>query len=160
MCLIPAFSLRLLRGSPGATFSRRNVLVSWLFVENEVPWAGWSTSVADQFALPIGVLSAASSLPSKAEFARELQAKYSSVAALNTAWGTTLSSWSDVSNNIVTLPASPSAASLTDMSIFLTNFACRYFSVISANMRQYAPNQVYLGCRFASRPLEAVARRG
>jgi hypothetical protein len=56
----------------------------------------------------------------------------------------------------VTLPASPSAACLTDMSTFLTNFACRYFSVISTNLRQYAPKQLYLGCRFASRPLEAV----
>ena len=86
------------------------------------------------------MLTAASSLPSKAEFARELQAKYSAVTALNTAWGTALSSWSDVSNNIVTLPASPSAACLTDMSTFLTNFACRYFTVINTNMRQYAPN--------------------
>jgi hypothetical protein len=153
----PSFSSKVAAGISGATSIRRNDL--WClgyFVENELPWAGWSSSVVDQYALPIGVLTAASSLPSKAEFARELQAKYSSVAALNTAWGTTLSSWSDVSNNIVTLPASPSAACLTDMSTFLTNFACRYFSVISTNMRQYAPNQLYLGCRFASRPLEAV----
>ena len=40
----------------------------------------------------ITVLADTNSLPSKAEFARQLQTKYASVADLNTAWNTTNSS--------------------------------------------------------------------
>ena len=41
------------------------------------------------------------------------------------------------------------------MSIFLTNFACRYFSVISANMRQYAPTS----CTWAAALLRGLWKR-
>jgi hypothetical protein len=153
----PNFPSRMATGISGAVSSRKTD--PWClgyFVENELPWAGWSSSVADQYALPLGVLAAAGTLPSKTEFARELQAKYASIADLNSAWGTSLSSWGDISNNSVSLPSTPTAACLVDMSGFLTNFARCYFSTVSTNMKRYTPNQLYLGCRFASRPMEAV----
>ncbi|MFA6564195.1 MAG: hypothetical protein WCV00_19990 [Verrucomicrobiia bacterium] len=39
----------------------------------------------------------------------------------------------------------------------MTALAERYFSVVSAMMKKHAPNQLYLGCRFAIRPKEVVA---
>ena len=141
-----------------------NTVASWkndpwclgYFVENELSWAGWSSSPTDQYALPIGVLGFTNALPAKAEFARLLQIRYSSVAELNAAWNTSLASWSDMSNHAVTLPSSPTAACVADLSGFLTNFARRYFSIVRTNLSQFASNQLYLGCRFASRPIEAV----
>jgi hypothetical protein len=126
------------------------------FIDNELPWAGWTTNLTDQYALPIGVLAASNSLPAKAEFSRLLQTRYASIAALNAAWGTSLASWAGISNGSVTLPSPPSAACISDLSAFLSDFAQRYFSLVNTNLKQYAPAQLYLGCRFASHPMEAV----
>jgi hypothetical protein len=126
------------------------------FVENELPWSGWGGGPAEQYALPIGVLASAGALPSKAGFARLLQSRYSSVSALNTAWNISLASWNDMSNRAVTLPSRLTSACVADLGAFLKEFADRYFSIVSADLKRFAPNQLYLGCRFASRPTEVV----
>ena len=141
-----------------------NTVASWkndpwclgYFVENELPWAGWGSGATEQYALPIGVLALSNALPAKAEFARLLQRRYSSVAQLNAAWNTSLASWNDISNHAVTLPSPLTADCVADLGGFLTSFADRYFSIVRTNMKQFAPSQLYLGCRFASRPTEAV----
>ena len=127
------------------------------FVENELPWAGWGSGPTEQYALPIGVLASTNALPAKAEFARLLQARYSSVSRLNAAWNTSLASWNDISNRTVALHPPLTTACVADLGEFLKKFAGHYFSIVSANMKQFAPNQLYLGCRFASRPTEAVS---
>jgi hypothetical protein len=127
------------------------------FVENELPWAGWGSGSTEQYALPIGVLASTNALPAKAEFARLLQSRYSSVSGLNAAWNTRLASWNDISIHAVTLPSPLTAACVADLGGFLTDFSSRYFSIVRTNMKQFAPNQLYLGCRFASRPTEAVS---
>lgn len=126
------------------------------FVENELPWADYGSTVADQYALPMTVLAQTNPLPAKAELARQLQAKYPTIADLNTAWSTAIASWSQISNDVVTLPGTPTAACLNDLDQFLTNFARVYFSVVSTNLKRFAPNQLYLGCRFSTHPLPAV----
>jgi len=127
------------------------------FVENELPWAGWGSGPTEQYALPIGVLASTNSLPAKAEFVRLLQSRYSSISRLNAAWNTSLASWNDISSHAVTLPSSLTVACVADLGEFLTDFASRYFTIVRSNMKQFAPNQLYLGCRFASRPTEAVS---
>jgi NADPH:quinone reductase-like Zn-dependent oxidoreductase len=127
------------------------------FVENELPWAGWGSGLTEQYALPIGVLASTNALPAKAEFARLLQSRYSSVAALNAMWNTSLASWNDISNHAITLASPLTAACAADLAGFLTDFDDRYFTIVRANTKQFAPNQLYLGCRFASRPTEAVS---
>jgi len=104
----------------------------------------------------VGVLAYGGSLPAKAEFARQMQLKYPAITGLNTAWNTSIASWSAFSNQVVTLPSSWTAACVTDLSAFLTNFAGRYFSVVNTKLKQHAPSQLYLGSRFASHPIEAV----
>jgi len=153
----PAFPGRVDAGISSGTAAWKND--PWClgyFVDNELPWGGWSSSTNDQYALPVGVLSFGGSLPAKAEFAREMQLKYPTIAGLNTAWNTSVASWSAFSNQVVTLPPTWTAASVKDMSAFLTHFAGRYFSVVNAKLKQYAPSQLYLGSRFASHPIEAV----
>ena len=126
------------------------------FVDNELPWGGWGSTTNNLYALPAGVLAYGGSLPAKAEFARQMQLKYPAITGLNTAWNTSIASWSAFSNQVVTLPSSWTAACVTDLSAFLTNFAGRYFSVVNAKIKWYAPSQLYLGSRFASHPIEAV----
>jgi hypothetical protein len=126
-------------------------------VENELPWAGWGSGPTEQYALPIGVLASTNALPATAEFVRLLQSRYSSISRLNAAWNTSLASWNDISSHAVTLPSSLTVACVADLGGFLTDFASRYFTIVRANMKQFAPKQLYLGCRFASRPTEAVS---
>jgi hypothetical protein len=125
-------------------------------VDDELPWAGWSASQADQYALPVGVLSYNGYLPAKGAFAKLMQSRYSTVAQLNAAWNTSVASWSTFSNQVVTLPATWTAACVTDLGGFLTNFADRYFSAVRTIIKHEAPNQLYLGCPFASQPVGVV----
>jgi hypothetical protein len=153
----PAFSNHVDSAVASATAAWKND--RWClgyFVDNELPWGGWTSSTNDQYALPVGVLSFDGGLPAKAEFAREMQLEYPTIAGLNTAWNTSVASWSAFSNQVVTLPSAWTAACVTDMGTFLTDFAGRYFSVVNAKLKQYAPSQLYLGSRFASHPMEAV----
>lgn len=153
----PAFPDRVAAGiSSGVVSWKNDPWCLGYFVENELPWAGWSSSFNDQYALPIGALASTNPLPSKVEFCRLLQGRYSSISGLNAAWSTSLTSWNDISNKAVVLPSSPTTACIGDMSAFLTDFSQRYFSIVKLNVKQSAPNQLYLGCRFASRPTEAV----
>src|SRR5208283_5259259 len=112
--------------------------------KTKLPWAGWGSGPTEQCALPIGVLASTNALPAKAEFARLLQSRYSSVSRLNAAWNTSLASWNDISNHAVTLPSPLTAACVADCGALLTEFALRYFSIVRADMKQFAPNQLYL----------------
>ena len=153
----PAFPARVDAAIASGTASWKND--PWClgyFVDNELPWGGWGSTTNDQYALPAGVLAYGGSLPAKVEFARQMQLKYPTIDGLNTAWNTSIASWSAFSNQVVTLPSSWTAACVTDLSASLTNFAGRYFSVVNAKMKWYAPSQLYLGSRFASHPIEAV----
>jgi hypothetical protein len=152
------FPGRMAGGISNAVASRKND--PWClgyFVENELPWAGWGSGPSEQYALPIGVLASTNALPAKAEFARLLQSRYSSVSRLNAAWNTSLTSWDDISSHVLTLPSPLTAACVADLGGFLTDFAGHYFTIVRATMKQFAPSQLYLGCRFASRPTEAVS---
>jgi hypothetical protein len=129
------FPARMAVGISNAVASRKND--PWClgyFVENELPWAGWGSGPTEQYALPIGVLASTNALPAKAEFARLLQSRYSSVSRLNAAWNTSLASWNDISNHAVTLPSALTAAYVADLGGFLTDFAGRYFTIVRANM--------------------------
>lgn len=153
----PSFASRMAVGISGGVAAWKND--PWClgyFVENELPWAGWGNALSDQYALPLGVLAFTNALPAKAEFARLLEARYSSLSELNAAWNTTLTSWDDFSSHAVPLPLQLTPSCVADLGAFLTSFAQRYFSTVSTNIKRSAPNQLYLGCRFASKPIEAV----
>ena len=63
------------------------------YVNNELSFAGNGTDGNE--ALPIAVLAATQSAsPAKQAFVSQLQTKYATVGALDSAWGTTFTSWS------------------------------------------------------------------
>lgn len=126
------------------------------FVDNELPWSGWGNEPASVYDLPRRVLANDGNLPAKREFVRMLRAKYNDIAKLNEAWEVNFSSWEELLSRPLELPTGMTDECVADLSEFLTHFSRRYFSVVRDALKKHAPNQLYLGCRFAPRPHEVV----
>lgn len=109
------------------------------FVHNELGWGNGT-------ALALATLRSPADQPAKQEFLRDLKAKYGSIARLNEAWGTQLASWEALQSH----PAAPDAKKAgDDLRAFSIKTAEAYFSTIREELKKVAPNQLYLGCRFA-----------
>ncbi len=126
------------------------------FVDNELSWSGWGNDPVSRYDLPRRVLASDGNLPSKREFVKLLQAKYSEIGKFKEAWKVQVSSWEDLLSRPLELPPQMTDECIADLSEFLTHFARRYFSVVRNALKKHAPNQLYLGCRFAPRPVEVV----
>ena len=125
------------------------------FVDNEIAWGGWGEG--DRYALVTCVLGLKGDHKAKLAFAELLKAKYKDIAALNAAWKTNVESWEKLAAEPVTLPSGPpQGVYRADLAMLLTDFATKYFSTVHELMRKYAPNQLYLGSRFASAPDEVA----
>jgi hypothetical protein len=116
---------------------RDNPLCIGYFVDNELAWEG----------VLEGVLRASATQPARRALIAQLQQDHPDLAALNAAWGTNFADWAGVR-----APEAPSAASETDLHKFLYRFAQHYFVTVRDALGRHAPNQLYLGCRFASAP--------
>jgi len=117
------------------------------FVDNELVWG--DTSV-NRYAIARSVLAQyASSSPAKVAFINYLKSKYTTIAALNSAWVTQYTDWTSL-NYYVGLPGTLSASLQTDLQTFIYNFAVKYFSTVNTAIKTNAPNHLYLGCRFGA----------
>lgn len=109
------------------------------FSDNEMGWG-------DDVSLATGALASPADQPAKRALLDDLRAKYGEIGKLNAAWGSSHESWD-------ALAASPAKADRQkaggDLRAFYTKAAERYFSTIREVIREVAPNQLYLGCRFA-----------
>src|SRR5262249_41105062 len=84
--------------------------------------------------------------------------KYDSIDALNRAWGAGHASWDALLNSQAA--PDPKKAS-ADLAAFATKTAEQYFRVCREAVKEVAPNNLYLGCRFAwvnDRAVRAAAR--
>ncbi|MCC6485655.1 MAG: hypothetical protein IT209_12480 [Armatimonadetes bacterium] len=104
------------------------------FVDNELAWD----------AVERGPLASPPDQPCRVEMVRQLKAKYSTLEALNKAWGASAESWDSLR-----APDEPNEACRKDLDAWVYSFARRYFEVVKAALRRHAPHQLYLGCRFA-----------
>lgn len=111
------------------------------FVDNELAWEG----IVD------GVLAANETQPAREALLQLLRMRYDTLEALNQAWETTFDAWESVRR-----PETMNAKSNSDLDDFLYFFAHRYFLTIRSALKKNAPNQLYLGCRFASAPEQVV----
>jgi hypothetical protein len=118
-----------------------NPLCIGYFVDNEIAWD----------AIERGPLASPADQPCRIEMVRQLQAKYTSLDALNKAWGTNASTWEDLR-----VPDQPNDACRKDLDAWVYSFAHRYFEIMKGALRRHAPNQLYLGCRFAWSHPQAV----
>jgi hypothetical protein len=126
-----------------------------VFVDNEISW-GNATSTDRYYNIPRGVLNSASTQPAKVAFVEQLKTKYgSSISALNTAWGTSFSSWSDLLSK-QWLPRSYTSSMKADFSNFMKAISERYYSKVNGALSNAGVKALYLGSRFADWTPEIV----
>ena len=109
------------------------------FVDNEISW-GNETSLA------VAALVSPPEQIAKQVFVADLKAKYTTIAKLNEAWGTTHASW----DALLAHREAPDAKKVRpDLVAFYRKTAHTYFRTVRDAVKEVAPQQLYLGCRFA-----------
>lgn len=109
------------------------------FVDNELSWG-------DAGSLALGTLACPPEQEAKKVFLADLQAKYNTIDALNAVWGTQYASWEALLQSR-TVPDKTKASA--DLMAFEAKTAETYFKTIHDIVKEYAPKNLYLGCRFA-----------
>ena len=109
------------------------------FSDNEMSW-GNDTSLA------LAALKSPSDQAAKQAFITDLQAKYGDIAKLNAAWGTAHASWDAL---LQTREAPDQKKAQADLVAFYSHTAEQYFRTVRDIIKAVAPQQLYLGCRFA-----------
>ncbi|MEM8947066.1 MAG: beta-galactosidase [Planctomycetota bacterium] len=118
-----------------------------IFIDNEKGW-GRMGKFASQYGIVINAMTLDSAVsPTKAAFIRVLREKYGRINDLNSAWGSTFSSWEELATGIE-VPAKTDAMQ-TDFSMLLHAYACEYFKVVEAALHEVLPNHMYMGVRMA-----------
>jgi hypothetical protein len=121
------------------------------FVDNELAWG-------EELSLAVATLASPPDQPAKQAFVDDLKVKYPSIEALNRTWGTSHASWEALLEGR-SLPDPKKAHD--DLAAFATRTAEQYFRVCREAVKEVAPNNLYLGCRFAwvnDRAVRAAAR--
>lgn len=109
------------------------------FVDNELSWG-------DEVSLALATLISPPDQPAKKVFVEDLKAKYETVDKLNTVWGTAYATWEALLQS--QQPPDKNKAR-DDLTIFYTKTAETYFGTIREELKKVAPDQLYMGCRFA-----------
>jgi hypothetical protein len=109
------------------------------FVDNEIAWG-------DDTSLALAALQSPAEQAAKKVFLEDLKAKHKEVGALNAAWGTNHASWEALASH---RGAPDRKKAREDLAAFYTKTAETYFRVIRDAVKEVAPNNLYLGCRFA-----------
>ncbi len=123
-----------------APYKDNNYCIGY-FVDNELSWDGiWR-----------GALNAELEQPAKKALISMFEKKYSSIENLNQAWNTNFSDWNEIK-----LPEKENEHIIEDKKTYVTQFAEKYFSTIANAIKTHAPNQLYMGCRFAGFPDEEI----
>ena len=109
------------------------------FVHNELSWG-------DEVSLAIATLISPADQPAKKVFIEDLKAKYKAIDKLNNAWGTDHKTWGAL---LQSTQAPDKKKAHDDLTAFYTKIAETYFEIIREEFKKIAPNQLYMGCRFA-----------
>jgi hypothetical protein len=121
------------------------------FVDNEMSWG-------DETSLAIGTLQSPPEQAAKKVFIADLKQKYGAIEKLNEAWGTKHASWEAM---LEAKEAPDKTKAGEDLKAFYTKIAEQYFRTVRESLKAVAPNQLYLGCRFAwvnARAVSAAAK--
>ncbi len=109
------------------------------FVHNEIAWG-------DEVSLAVAALISPAEQPAKKVFVEDLKAKYVTIEKLNAEWDTEYATWDAL---LQSQEAPDKKKSWADLTAFYTKTAETYFSTIRDELKKVAPNQLYMGCRFA-----------
>lgn len=117
------------------------------FSDNEMSWG-------DDLSLAIAALVSPAGQAAKQALVADLEAKYGAIDGLNAVWGTDHASWSALMSSTAR-PDLERAGN--DLRVFYTRAAERYFGTVRDVIKEVAPHQLYLGCRFAWANARAAA---
>ncbi len=109
------------------------------FVDNEIAWG-------DEVSLAVAALVSPPDQPAKLVFVEDLKAKYGTIDNLNKAWGSQYASWDAV---IQSRDEPDRKKAYADLTAFYTKTAETYFEKCRDAVKAVAPDNLYLGCRFA-----------
>lgn len=109
------------------------------FPDNELGWG-------DELSLALAALASPAGQPAKRVLVDDLKAKYGTIAALNAAWGSQHGSWDDL---LASKTPPDKVRARPDLTAFTTKLAETYFRTCRDAVHEVAPQQLYLGCRFA-----------
>jgi hypothetical protein len=109
------------------------------FSGNELSWG-------DETSLALATLISPADQAAKRVFVEDLRKKYGTIARLNEAWAVQHASWESLLE--CREPPNKSKAH-ADLTAFYSKFAECYFQTCRDAIREAAPHQLYLGCRFA-----------
>jgi hypothetical protein len=109
------------------------------FSDNEMSWG-------DEVSLAVAVLRSPPEQAAKKVFISDLRAKYGDIAKLNQAWGAAHASWEAL---LESRDAPDRRKAEEDLAAFYSKAAEEYFRTVRDVIKAAAPNQLYLGCRFA-----------
>lgn len=121
------------------------------FCDNELSWG-------DAVSLALAALRSPARQAAKQAFVADLRKRHGEIAKLNDAWGTRHASWDAL---LASRDAPDVERARTDLETFTSRTADLYFATVRKVIRDAAPKQLYLGCRFAwanSRAAAAAAR--
>ena len=117
------------------------------FIDNELSWGG-------DVSLAAAALASPPDQAAKKAFIGDLKAKYATVDRLNAAWDTKHASW----DALLQHRGAPNAKrARADLTAFTTRTAETYFRTCREAVKEVAPSQLYLGCRFSNANRLAVA---
>jgi len=109
------------------------------FIDNEIAWG-------DDTSLAVAALQSPPDQAAKKALLEDLKAKYGEIGKLNAAWGASHASWDALAQNTAAPDKKRAAA---DLGAFYTRLAEQYFRICRDAVKEVAPKQMYLGCRFA-----------
>lgn len=121
------------------------------FVDNELSWE-------DEVSLSVAALISPPDQPAKKVFVEDLKARYETIDKLNAAWGTNYVTWEAF---LQSQQAPDKNKAREDLTAFYTKTAETYFRTVRDEVKKIAPEQLYMGCRFAwvnDRAARAAAR--
>lgn len=132
-------NLKKLAGGPAVKNTVDDPWCIGYFVDNEISWG-------DETSLALGTLASPATQEAKKVFIADLKKKYGGIDAVNSAWGMSYVSWEGMlaATNV---PAKEKA--FDDLTSFNAKIASTYFETIRDVLKDAAPKQLYLGCRFA-----------
>ncbi|HMS55403.1 MAG TPA: beta-galactosidase [Fimbriimonadaceae bacterium] len=133
----------------------------WVFgwyVGNEPTFLGdGAAEEGGRYELAYKVLErSASSWECKRVFVADLRARYGTIQALNTAWGTSLASWTALEAGVA-LSRPSNAARKVDFQTYIRKFADTYFQKCRDAVRAKDPTAMYLGTRLFRFSPETIA---
>lgn len=118
------------------------------FVNNEMSWGG-------PIYLALATLRSPPTQAAKLTFVEDLRQKYESIATLNNAWETAHESWDAL---LASTQPPEARGAVDDLLAFNLRTTQHYFQTCKAALSEFAPDRLYLGCRFTPNPAAVLVR--